>query len=212
MKWLFRIVIVFSVETAYAQFKDNGIGGYGFVEYDIMHNTKMQGNWAYGGGGLIVNKVFFGGLYFGSQTKAFSNVDYENQELIIGLNKPDSLGALFNLTLSDVGIQLGGVVWAEKPIQLIISSRTGLFLSNLNETVPFTTTRNPSTTRPYFTFTPEFKLSFMPIRIMKTQLGVGYKYVSYSDSRIQEEGTIGHRNNMFNSFYWSLSLVFGSFY
>jgi hypothetical protein len=198
-----------------SQIHDNGIGGYGFVEYNIMHHPKLQGNWIYGGGGLIVNKVYFAGLYYGSQTNAFTNLSLTNQTptLLIQMAKDsDTSGTLFNITASDIGGQFGGVIWAEKTLQISLSTRMGVFLSNLNETINDKLTPVASTTHPFFTMTlPEVKICFMPIKLMKMQAGVGYKYVHYADSRLREEGEIGNRNTMFNSFYWSFSLLFGSF-
>lgn len=206
------ILIVISISSLSSQVHDNGIGGYGYIEYDLVHNSKLQGNWIYGGGGLIVNKVYFAGLYYGSQTNAFTNFSLANQEPLIQLTKDaDTATSLFNITASDIGGQFGGVIWAEKTLQVSLSARAGIFLSSLNETFNDRLQYVPPTTSPFLTLTPEFKGSFMPIKLMKMQVGVGYKYVNYVDSRLKEEGLIGNRNHMFNSFYWSFSLLFGSF-
>jgi hypothetical protein len=42
--------IIFSISQVYAQIHDNGLGGFGYVQYDIMHNSKFQENWMTGGG------------------------------------------------------------------------------------------------------------------------------------------------------------------
>jgi hypothetical protein len=212
---LVLFIAIFSVNELVSQIHDNGIGGYGYVDFNIMTSEKMQGNWIYGGGGLIVNKVYFAGLYYGSQIKAFNNFDFngdfDSSRTLIDLNKPDSLLGVFNLTLSEVGGQIGGVIWAEKPLQVVVSQRAGLLLSNLNEPIPFSGLKTEPTTQAFLTLSPEVKISFMPIRIMKAQFGVGYKHVFYGDSRLKESGPIGNRNSMLNSMYFSLSLVFGSF-
>lgn len=208
------IILIFTTSIVNSQVHDNGIGGYGFVEYDIMHNPKMQGNWIYGGGGLIVNKVYFAGLYYGSQTNAFTNFSFFDSFPVIQHQRDnDSTFTIFNITASDIGGQFGAVIWAEKTLQISISAKVGLFLASLNETFNDKLVKPVSTsTRPYLTVTaPELKASFMPIKLMKMQAGVGYKFVNYTDSRLKEEGTIGNRNSMFNSFYWSFSLIFGSF-
>lgn len=205
-------MILFSYQKSQGQVHDNGIGGYGYIEYDLVHNSKLQGNWIYGGGGLIVNKVYFAGLYYGSQTNAFTNFTLANPLPIIQLSKDnDTSLSLFNITASDIGGQFGGVIWAEKTLQVSVSARAGFFLSSLNETFNDRLQYVPTTTSPFLTLTPEIKGSFMPIKLMKMQVGIGYKYVNYEDNRLKEVGLIGNRNNMFNSFYWSFSLVFGSF-
>jgi len=211
----FGLFIAFACSHLHSQVHDNGIGGYGYVEYNIMHHPKLQGNWIYGGGGLIVNKVYFAGLYYGSQTNAFNNAYLDENNIlrpyidIAGAN--DSVGSLFNLTLSDVGGQIGGVVFAEKSLQVILSAKAGAFLSNMTEIFSTNQKTTRNSTKAFLTVTPELKVAFMPIKIMKMQVGVGYKAVYYDDSRLQESGTIGSRNWMFNSWYSSFSLVFGSF-
>jgi hypothetical protein len=205
-------ILFFFITKSNAQIHDNGIGGYGYIEYDLVHNSRLQGNWIYGGGGLIVNKVYFAGLYYGSQTNAFTNFSLAHQSPLIQLSKDsDTAVSLFNITASDIGGQFGGVFWAEKTLQLSVSVRAGFFLSSLNETFNDRLQVVPTTTSPFLTLTPEIKGSFMPIKLMKMQVGIGYKYVNYVDSRLKEEGLLGSRNHMFNSFYWSFSLVFGSF-
>jgi hypothetical protein len=211
-KFFLFFLLVFSFNNFSAQVHDNGIGGYGYIEYDLVHNSKLQGNWIYGGGGLIVNKVYFAGLYYGSQTNAFTNLSLAYQSPLIQLTKDsDTNVSLFNITASDIGGQFGGIFWAEKTLQLSVSARAGFFLSSLNETFNDLLQYVPTTTHPFLTLTPEIKGSFMPIKLMKMQVGIGYKYVNYEDSRLKENGLIGNRNNMFNSFYWSFSLLFGSF-
>jgi hypothetical protein len=209
-KTIFLILIsIFLVgKTTYAQIHDNGIGGYGYLEYNIMHNSRLQGNWMYGGGGLIINKVYFAGLYYGSQTTSFTNYD-ENNLYKLSSNYETSI---LSITPSDFGAQFGGVILAEKPIQFILSAKIGTFLSNVNDLeLVNNSNRKTINTKPFLTASPELKVAFMPAKIFKMQAGVGYKFVHYGDSRILENSDFGNRNTLFNSFYWSFSVVFGSF-
>ena len=57
--YIIFILILLLYNNIKAQVHDNGIGGYGYLEYNIMQNSRHQGNWMYGGGGLIINKVYF---------------------------------------------------------------------------------------------------------------------------------------------------------
>ncbi len=201
----FTILISNSIE---AQVHDNGIGGYGYIEYNLMHNSRFQGNWLYGGGGLIINKVYFAGLYYGSQTTSFTNYDEMGGYKLSA--KFDT--SIMTITPSDIGVQFGGVILAEKPIQFILSSKIGTFLSNINDLELISgSTRKNINTKPFLTISPEFKMAFMPAKFCKMQAGVGYKFVYYDDSRLLENSIYGKRNTLFNSFYWSFSLVFGSF-
>lgn len=212
MKQLLVSILLFSISHISAQVHDNGIGGYGYVQYDIMHNSKLQGNWMTGGGGLILNKVYFAGLYYGSQTNAFANLNNETGELYINKNGlSDTSASIFNLTVSEVGGQVGGVVFAEKSLQLVLTARGGVFLSNMNEQYNSVGGKLIQSTKAFPAINPEFKFAFMPTKFAKLQAGVGYKFVYYTDSRLKETGNIGDRNTMFNSFYWNFSLVFGSF-
>lgn len=212
MKQLLFSILFFSISQICAQINDNGIGGFGYVQYDMMHNSKFQGNWMTGGGGLIINKVYFAGLYYGSQTNAFTNLNNESGELYINkAGSSDSSGSILNLTVSEVGGQIGGVIFAEKPLQLILTARGGVFLSNMNEQYNSLGSKLTQSTKAFPSINPEFKFAFMPTKFAKLQTGVGYKFVYYADSRLKESGSIGDRNSMFNSFYWSFSLVFGSF-
>jgi hypothetical protein len=198
--------------TLFSQVFENGIGGYGYLEYQIMHSSKSRSNWIYGGGGLIVNKVFFSGLYYGSMINNFNTLELEPQEMFLFSNNiTDSTVAFTNINCSDLGIQIGGVIWAEKPIQLSLSLKTGVFLSNYSEQIYGTVESKINATKPYFTASPDIKLSFMPNKLMKFQTGIGYKYVYYDNKYLKEEIYNGYRKNLFNSFYWSFSIIFGSF-
>lgn len=205
-QFLVFIIAWFIVKNNFAQVQDNGIGGYGYIEYNLMHHQKFQGNWMYGGGGLIINKVYFMGLYYGSQTTSFTNYNTISGIRPLAVSYKDS--SMITITPSDIGFQFGGVIFAEKPLQIILNLKNGFFLSNINEYKNLTTNIS---TRPYFTASPEFKIAFMPTKIFKMQAGVGYKFVNYVDSRILKNSEFGNRNTLFNSFYWSFSLVFGSF-
>jgi hypothetical protein len=207
-KTVFLILItIFSVgKSTFAQVHDNGIGGYGYLEYNIMHNSRFQGNWMYGGGGLIINKVYFAGLYYGSQTTSLTNYDENNLYKLSSKNE----SSIVSITPSDLGAQFGGVILAEKPIQFILSAKIGTFLSNVND-LELGGTKRTINTKPFLTASPEFKVAFMPAKIFKMQTGVGYKFVHYDDSRILKNSELGNRNTLFNTFYWSFSLVFGSF-
>ena len=160
----------------------------------------------YGGGGLIINKVYFAGLYYGSQTTSFTNYDENN---LYNLSSKYETSIL-SITPSDFGAQFGGVILAEKPIQFILSAKIGTFLSNVND-LELGGTKRTINTKPFLTASPEFKVAFMPAKIFKMQAGVGYKFVHYDDSRLLENSEFGKRNTLFNSFYWSFSVVFGSF-
>jgi hypothetical protein len=193
-------------KSTYAQVHDNGIGGYGYLEYNIMHNSRLQGNWMYGGGGLIINKVYFAGFYYGSQTTSLTNYDDKNLYNLSSQNE----SSIVSISPSDLGVQFGSVILAEKPIQFILSAKVGTFLSNVND-LELNGTKRTINTKPFLTLSPEFKIAFMPAKIFKMQAGVGYKFVNYVDSRILENSEFGNRNTLFNSFYWSFSVVFGSF-
>jgi hypothetical protein len=204
--YFFILLTIFTSNIVKAQVHDNGVGGYGYLEYNIMHNSKFQGNWLYGGGGLIINKVYFAGLYYGSQTTSLTNYDENNLYKLSSQNE----SSIVSITPSDFGAQFGGVILAEKPIQFILSAKIGTFLSNVND-LELGGTKRTINTKPFLTASPEFKVAFMPAKIFKMQAGVGYKFVHYDDSRILENSEFGNRNTFFNSFYWSFSVVFGSF-
>jgi len=204
--YFFILFTLFTSNIVKAQVHDNGVGGYGYLEYNIMHNSRLQGNWMYGGGGLIINKVYFAGLYYGSQTTSFTNYDENN---LYNLSSKYETSIL-SITPSDFGAQFGGVILAEKPIQFILSAKIGTFLSNVND-LEINGTKRIINTKPFLTASPEFKVAFMPAKIFKMQAGVGYKFVHYDDSRLLENSEFGKRNTLFNSFYWSFSVVFGSF-
>jgi hypothetical protein len=171
-----------------------------------MHNSRLQGNWMYGGGGLIINKVYFAGFYYGSQTTSLTNYDDKNLYNLSSQNE----SSIVSISPSDLGVQFGSVILAEKPIQFILSAKVGTFLSNVND-LELNGTKRTINTKPFLTLSPEFKIAFMPAKIFKMQAGVGYKFVNYVDSRILENSEFGNRNTLFNSFYWSFSVVFGSF-
>jgi hypothetical protein len=204
--YFFILLTIFTSNIVKAQVHDNGVGGYGYLEYNIMHNSKFQGNWLYGGGGLIINKVYFAGLYYGSQTTSLTNYDENNLYKLSSQNE----SSIVSITPSDFGAQFGGVILAEKPIQFILSAKIGTFLSNVND-LELGGTKRTINTKPFLTASPEFKVAFMPAKIFKMQAGIGYKLVHYNDSRLKEHSYFGNRNTFFNSFYWSFSVVFGSF-
>jgi hypothetical protein len=118
--------------------------------------------------------------------------------------------SILSINPSDFGLQFGGVILAEKALQFILSAKIGTLLSNVND-LEFGGTRNTINTKAFLTVSPEFKVALMPTKIFKLQTGIGYKLVHYNDSRLLEHSYFGNRNTFFNSFYWSLSVVFGSF-
>lgn len=206
IKYFILVFIFLSVKSIKAQVHDNGIGGYGYLEYKIMQNSRHQGNWMYGGGGLIINKVYFAGFYYGSQPTSITNYDQNNLYRLS--SQYDT--SILSINPTDFGVQFGGVLLAEKALQCILSAKIGTLLSNIND-LEIGGTRNTINTKAFLTVNPELKVAFMPTKIFKLQAGIGYKLVHYNDSRLIEQSYFGNRNTFFNSFYWSFSVVFGSF-
>lgn len=207
MKHLIVIFFLIYINKSIGQIHDNGIGGYGYIQYELMHNSKYQSNWTQGGGGLIINNVYYAGLYYGSQLAAFNNLISGQDSSLYWLSMVDNKNKTFTLTASEIGGEFGGIIWAEKPLQINLGMKVGAFISNLND---LENSRNHNT-RAFFSFSPQAQIALMPLKLIKFQLGIGYKWVLYNDSRLENVGIIGNRNTMFNSFYTSISMIFGSF-
>ena len=216
---ILTLVLFLNINSLFSQYRDNGIGGYGYLQMNIMHNTKSKSNWIYGGGGLIVNRVYFAGLYYGSMINNYNSLDLSDPELFnfSSAMKDSSNFAFTNINNSDIGVEVGAVLLAEKPIQFSFSLKSGAMLSNYVERVldsnSFSILEGKRTdkTKPFFTISPEIKACLMPNHIFKLQVGVGYKYVYYDNGLLKEEIYNGSRKSLFNSFYWNFSVIFGSF-
>ncbi|MCU0327645.1 MAG: hypothetical protein MUE53_01535 [Chitinophagales bacterium] len=215
MKYIVIFLVFLSRFILSAQVHDNGIGGYGYVQHNIMHHERISGNWTYGGGGLIVNKVYFAGLYYGSQANSFENIVFNDGVGSLLIAGKDTSQSWFSLTFSDIGGEIGGVFFAEKPLQLIVSSKVGALISsyknNINGINRDIDDEFHNTTKLFLNFSPELKLALMPTRFLKIQVGMGLRFCLYNDDRLSNSGPIGSRDAMLNSWYTALGLSFGSF-
>ena len=81
----------------------------------------------------------------------------------------------------------------------------------MNEQYNSNSTELIQSTKAFRSINPEFKFAFISTEFAMLQEVEGYKFVYYADSRQKESGSAGDRNVMFNSFYWSFSVVFESF-
>jgi hypothetical protein len=203
---------------SFAQVYDNGIGGYGFIQYNIMHNDNSAGNWITGGGGFILNKVYFAGAYYSSCQNQFVAGNVFNLFNKNSDNEFSRRNGLVGISNSEIGVQFGGIVFAEKTIQIIGMISPGILFSNYNEDYSlfakdssFYKGLSYRRTKPFFVINPEFKFALKASRLVKLQAGVGYKFCVYDNSDVRENTFLGDKKWLFNSFFWSLSLCFGSF-
>lgn len=186
-----------------AQFSDHGLGGYGRLDFNVLESGYGSALQVSGGGGIIVNKTLFLGVYGGGQFPSYSNFNFGKN---VFTPWTDSMG-LVTMSVTEIGIQTGAYLFADKSVQVGGSLRLGDFLVDFTEIyTPQFSTESVQTSRVVnnLVVCPQLSLALCPGSVMKIQINGGYRWVYRGPRELIDR-------NFFNGWLLGVSFLFGTF-